>query len=483
MTSGLPSPASIAGIQTAPSPVLALKQLVSRLQRENSKIQELLASLSFALRSFNNLNQFFELIPLITSRVTEADAAALVLFRSDGQVRLEQLHCHASEQCPNIRSALETATRTLAESLAMLAQEQAERQQNEEDAPEYPNEASDRRYMEESLDRQLNTRLPEGIAYHGTAILVKDSQLAERGRLYVFSQNPDYEWTETRQQLMQVIADQTAVAIANDELAIKLRDRQRLDRELEIGAEIQKRLLPHQCPNIQGLALAATCKTASWVGGDYYDFIPITYGLADKTALADGRWGIAIGDVMGKGVPAGLIMTMTRGMLRAEALNGHRPSQILQHLNRAMQPDLENSHRFVTLFYSEYNPQTHLLSYSNAAHLPPLLWQEETQTVRRLDTYGMLIGLDAGSQYQEAEVRLQRGDTLIYYTDGITEADDAKGDRYQEERLAEALAVACRQNLDPSAIQEYIFDQVDDFIGPNGRIGDDMTLIVLQITD
>ncbi|AXY68016.1 PP2C family protein-serine/threonine phosphatase [Thermosynechococcus sichuanensis E542] len=465
------SPAFPSSSTTSSSPVIALKEMVSRLQRENSKIQELLASLSFALRSFNNLNQFFELIPLITCRVTEAEAAALVLFRADGQARLEQLHCHASDQCPNIRAALETAIRTLANSVGMAAIDAASDRE------------ISRPRLEQLLDQQLRERLPQGIQFYGTAILVKDSGLTERGRLYVFSQQPEYEWNETRQQLLQVIADQTAVAIANDELALKLRDRQRLDRELEIGAEIQRRLLPHRCPKIHGLELAAECRTASWVGGDYYDFIPITYGLGDQQDIEQGRWGIAIGDVMGKGVPAGLIMTMTRGMLRAEALNGHRPSRILQHLNRAMQPDLESSHRFVTLFYSEYNPQTRLLAYSNAAHLPPLLWRAETGIIHRLDTYGMLIGLDTRSQYQEAEVRLQPGDTVIYYTDGITEADNPKGKRFEEERLAAVVKEGCAKGLGAQALLDYIFDAVDAFTNANGRRSDDMTLVILRVID
>jgi sigma-B regulation protein RsbU (phosphoserine phosphatase) len=196
----------------------------------------------------------------------------------------------------------------------------------------------------------------------------------ERGRLYVFSRDPDYAWTETRQKLVRLVADQTSVAIENDELTVALRKKERLDRELEIGAEIQLQLLPRECPVIDGMDLAAKCQTAHRVGGDYYDFIPTTFEQfrhANSPQSAAESWSFAIGDVMGKGVPAGLIMTMMRGMLRAEVLNGHSPAKILQHLNFVMHSDLENSNRFVTLFYAEYNPQTRLLSYGNAAHNPP----------------------------------------------------------------------------------------------------------------
>ncbi len=110
------------------------------------------------------------------------------------------------------------------------------------------------------------------------------------------------------------------------------------------------------------------------------------------------------------------------------------------------------------------------------------MWRASSQTVQRLDTYGMLIGLDPRSQYQEGEVRLQPGDTLIYYTDGITEADNSKGDRFEEERLAQVLKVACQNHLDANATLDYIFHEVSQFVGNTDHVSDDMTLIVLQVT-
>jgi len=446
------------------TPVFALKELVARLHREQHKIQDLLSSLGFALRSFNNLNQFLELIPLMATRVTDADASALILLKPNGQVRLERLHCQEGHVCHDIRKALEMATRQITNSSTPG---------RTGDNPVLPTQA----FFDEQVSRYLS---PE-IKLFGTPILVQN---AERGRLYLFSHDPEYTWTDTRQKLVRLVADQTAVAIANDELTVELRKKERLDRELEIGSDIQQRLLPRQCPQIQGVELAALCKTASRVGGDYYDFIPANYDqlrAKKKDSKALNPWSLVIGDVMGKGVPAGLIMTMTRGMLRAEVLNGHSPARILQHLNRVMYADLENSHRFVTLFYSEYDPQTRILSYSNAAHNPPLLWQASTRSMKRLDTFGMLIGLDADSQYEDAQVQLEPGDTIIYYTDGFTDAANQNGDRFDEENLSQVFQWACQHHLDPQAILEYLFDRVQQFIGPNNRNGDDMTLVVMRI--
>ncbi len=456
------------------TPVSALKELVARLHREQHKIQDLLSSLGFALRSFNNLNQFLELIPLMAARVTDADGGALILFKPNGQVRLEQLHCQESQVCNDIRKAIETATRQVTVTLG--------------DGGTDPTAAVRLDLIQASLDEQVSQCLGTEVQLFGTPILLKN---AERGRLYVFSHNPEYSWTPTRQKLVRLVADQTAVAIANDELTVELRKKERLDRELEIGAEIQLRLLPRQCPQIEAVDLAARCQTANRVGGDYYDFIPANYdqlrpkkhdgneaGDYQKTGVP---WSVVIGDVMGKGVPAGLIMTMTRGMLRAEVLNRHSPARILEHLNRVMYADLENSHRFVTLFYSEYDPQTRILSYSNAAHNPPLIWQASTRAIERLDTIGMLIGLEADSQYEDAQVELAPGDPIIYYTDGFTDAANQSGDRFDEEKLIQAFQWACEHCSGAQAILDYLFEQVEQFIGSTNSHGDDMTLVVMQV--
>jgi sigma-B regulation protein RsbU (phosphoserine phosphatase) len=441
------------------TPVVALKELVSRLHREQNKIQDLLSSLGFALRSFNNLNQFLELIPLMATRVTDAEGSALFLYKPNGQIRLEQLHWQDSQQRKNIRKALETAS----SQITLLAN------------------SGSATISTRILDDQMHAVLGPDVQIFGTAILVKHT---ERGWLYVLSRDPEYSWTETRQKLVRLVADQTAVAIDNDELSVELRKKERLDQELEIGAEIQRRLLPRQCPNIPGLSLAARCKPANHVGGDYYDFIPTNQNQLQsqlQTSPENASWGLVVGDVMGKGVPAGLIMTMLRGMLRGEVLHGNSPAGILQNLNRVMYADLENSHRFVTMFYSEYDPQTRILSYSNAAHNPPLWWHAATKTVSQLDTLGMLIGLDANSEYENAQAQLEVGDRVIYYTDGLTDAAAAGGDRFDEDNLVTSFRTACKYCNTPQEIVEYLFDQVENFIGSDRQNTDDMTLVVLQI--
>ena len=447
--------------------VSTLQILVDRLHREQNKIQNLLSSLGFALRSFNNLNQFLELTPLMAARVSDADGGALILFKKDGQIRLEQLHCQEGQSCQDLRQALEIIIRELNGSNKEI---------------ESLSENNFQIYQSiNSLNEKLKQYIDSEIKIFSTPILIKN---IEKGRLYIFSYDPKYTWTSTRRKLVQLVADQTSVAIANSELNLELRKKERQDKELEIASEIQLHLLPSKCPKIKGLDLAASCLTANRVGGDYYDFIPANYDKnpnSESEEQSNSPWSIVIGDVMGKGVPAGLIMTMARGMLRAEILNCHSPSCILEHLNRVMYADLENSNRFLTLFYSEYNPKTRILSYGNAAHNPPLCWKANTKKIQPLDALGMLIGLEANSNYEEAQIPLNEGDIIMYYTDGLTDAINPDGDRFDEENLHQSFEWACNNLNHAQDILDYLFAQVANFVGAGKFYSDDMTLVILKV--
>ena len=477
------------GAPVSNSSVYALRELVARLQREQAKIQDLLSSLGFALRSLNNLSQFLELIPMIASRVTDASGGALVMFQPDGKLQLTQMYSAKDGDCQNVRFALEMATRQITDSLAAsgIPLKAALSDSPRLDAADEPLISAEEAMALTnatmlSLDRQIGHYLGAKCQIFGTAIIVQN---VERARLYVFSEEGDYTWSETRQKLVRLVADQTAVAIENNELTHELRNKERMDRELELGAEIQIQLLPTDCPRIEGIDLSAKCDTANKVGGDYYDFIPTTYNQLRYPEALDSRqkpWSLAIGDVMGKGVPAGLMMTMLRGMLRAEVLNGHSPGQLLQHLNWAMRADLENSNRFVTLFCAQYDPRTQMLTYGNAAHNPPLLWRAAKSQVARLDADGMLLGLDMDTRYQENQVQLQPGDVVIYYTDGFTEAADKDGQRFDEDNLVESFAWACRNLSSAKEILNYLFKMLNRFVGRSEGADDDTTLVVMRVT-
>jgi sigma-B regulation protein RsbU (phosphoserine phosphatase) len=218
------------------------------------------------------------------------------------------------------------------------------------------------------------------------------------------------------------------------------------------------------------------------VGGDYYDFMPTRPELVGKSR-EKGRWALVIGDVMGKGVPAGLLMTMLRGMLRAEVLSGLPPDRILHDLNQLAQVDLEHSHRFVTLFYSDFDPRTRRLRYANAAHNPPLLWRAEQRSVSRLDAPGLLIGLQFDANYGCGSIILQPGDVLLYYTDGVTEAPGIAGDRFDEARLIKTLEEACSSGLGAQEILNKLFFRLDRFVGIDHQLEDDASMVLLKVED
>ncbi len=450
------------------NPVLNLQEPVVNLaNQKQERIHVILESLGFALRNFKNLNQYLEILPSMITRITDADAGLVVLFRKNGQPPAQEFYCRNVNKtnCEQVNQSIEQSLR---QTLSMLG----DRSSNTICWPEFEAE------LQQNLLQLGNEKR---IDFFPVKIVMDDG---ERGCLYVFSDKPDYAWSSDRQKLLQIVADQTAVAVINDELTVELRRRDLLNQEVEIGAEIQERLLPRQCPDIPGVEVTACYKNANRVSGDYYDFIPANYDRLSSSSQKldrDNKWSIAIGDVMGKGVPAGLIMTMTRGMLRAEVLNGNPPAQILQHLNRVMYIDLENSSRFVTLFYSEYDPKTRMLSYSNAAHNPPLLWRSTSPQLTMLDTPGMLIGLDPETTYGESKIQLESGDVLMYFTDGLTDAANENGERFDEENLQTAFIDACQRYHHSQQIIDHIFSKIQIFAGDKQEQSDDMTAVVLRV--
>jgi len=432
----------------------SVRQLLDSLNREQRRNQELLASLAFALRSFTNLNRFLELVPVVASRLVEAEGAVLVVFHPDGRLWREQLQASPGDRCVE-----------LLRQLAALSDSQFQGQSGD---------GAVAALLDPLLHRLLG---PARVV--ATSVVARNRQ---RGRLYVFSGRRGFSWSEVHRRHLQLVADLTAVALENELLQEDMRRHERLDRQLSIGAEIQAQLLPDHCPTIDGVELAARCRPAFQVGGDYYDFIP-TRPQAIGRRREQGRWALVMGDVMGKGVPAGLLMTLLRGMLRAEVLSGLPPDRILHDLNQLAQEDLAHSHRFVTLFYSDYDPRTRRLRFANAAHNPPLVWRRQGALVERLDAPGLLIGLQSEAEYGCGQVVLETGDVLLYYTDGVTEASGLGGERFDEERLVGAFQTACRSGLGAQGILDQLFARLDRFVGSDRHLDDDASMVVLKVRE
>ena len=432
----------------------SLRQLFDSLSREQRRNQDLLVSLAFAQRSFTNLQRFLELVPVVAARLVGVEGALLVPFQVDG--RLWRDHLQAIPLEPSQELLLRLASFEPGQSVGFGTE--------------------DTQLL--AMDR-LVQRLCPGAGMFATSVVARGRP---RGRLYVFNPSAELIWTDVHRRHVQMVADLAGVAIENDQMLQEARRHERVDRQLSIGAEIQSQLLPDRCPVIEGVDLAARCRPAFQVGGDYYDFIPTRPELIGRRRER-GRWALVMGDVMGKGVPAGLLMTMLRGMLRAEVLSGLPPDRILHDLNQLAQEDLAQSHRFVTLFYSDFDPRTRRLRYANAAHNPPLLWRAERRSIGRLDAAGLLIGLQPEADYGLGQVRLEPGDVLLYYTDGVTEAPGLSGDRFDEARLIRALESACRSGQGSQGILDTLFERLDRFVGNDRQLEDDASMVVLKVPE
>lgn len=281
-------------------------------------------------------------------------------------------------------------------------------------------------------------------------------------------------YSPTDLRLLQTVATQTGLAIEISNLAQSLASeashRERIQREIEIAREVQERLFPQELPELDGVSLAGACRPAQGVGGDYYDLF----------ALEDGRLGIAVGDVSGKGISAALLMASLRASLRGMMLDGPRDlAAMMQKVNRLVY-EASATNRYATFFFAAYNPVTRELSYVNAGHNAPFLLRRNGNGIesQRLEAGGPVVGLLPLAPYDEQTLVLEPGDLLLSYTDGISEAMTEADEEWGEERMA-----AAAQSLPDGTAQqvlEHLFAEADRFTGKAPQY-DDMTLLVLKL--
>ena len=264
-------------------------------------------------------------------------------------------------------------------------------------------------------------------------------------------------------------------------LAEEAVSRAKLEREFEIAREVQERLFPQTFPNVAGVEMAAQCRPAQAVGGDYYDLIDIRDGsLAAGHAHGCNRLGIAIGDISGKGMSAALLMASLHASLRGQVLSGAGDlGTKMANVNRLLY-DASDSNRYATFFYAELDRVSRILHYVNGGHNPPAVLRKEDGAWRvfRLGDGGPVIGLLAGAVYKEQTLQLLPGDILLAFTDGISEAMNAAEDEWGEDRMiAEAQAHA---DLNAAELMQRLFRAADAFAAGAPQ-HDDMTLVVLRI--
>src|SRR5258707_996922 len=234
--------------------------------------------------------------------------------------------------------------------------------------------------------------------------------------------------------------------------------------------EVHKAFFPDPELSIPGLVCESFYNPVHSIGGDYYDFLP----------LRDECWGIAIGDVCGKGIGAALLMASLQASLRAQAMHVHSNlSNLIDGVERLILA-ASPKHLYASLFYSEYDPVTRVLSYVNAGHNAPMVlrWKDNECKIFTLESTGPPLGLLEGSQWTSQALQLEADDVLVMYTDGMTEAESPGGESWGQERLKTVLR-DCR-HCSPAQILTSVVDGVLAFTKGTAQ-GDDMTLVVVGV--
>ena len=262
------------------------------------------------------------------------------------------------------------------------------------------------------------------------------------------------------------------------------RENQLLQEQLRIARQVQSRLFPQNLPTIPTLSYSGVCQPAGEVGGDYYDILK----------LSQEQFCLAVGDISGKGISAALLMASLQALLRSHASQTiQNLSTVITEMNKLLCNMTEDS-RFATLFCAVYNSTTRQLTYVNAGHNPPLLFrsvskkvssttaypEKGTNRITRLEGSGTVLGMFPEGIYKQKQLILNPGDTLIIYTDGITEAQDSQGREFGEKRLTDLIRI--QFSLSPVRLQKQLLTSVQEFVG-TGPILDDLTLLLIRAVE
>ncbi|TAG09453.1 MAG: GAF domain-containing protein [Verrucomicrobia bacterium] len=290
------------------------------------------------------------------------------------------------------------------------------------------------------------------------------------GVLAVARRAEDGVFTSNEFNTFRMAAEQSSFAIGNARLHRIAQEKTVIERELRNARDVQRILLPQADPRVSGFRISGMNLPARIISGDYYDYLN----------LNDHLLGIVIADVSGKGLPAGLLMAMCRSLMRSAARETFSASQTLAMVNRQLFPDIRED-MFISMSYSILNTEAGSLTTCRAGHDPALLYRWSTNKVEMLRPQGLALGVDQGSVFervtQEITVNLQRGDCVLFYTDGIKEAVNAQDEEFGIERLCEVFRKAAPHGAE--TIMQEIQETLFQFTGEGPQM-DDITMVVIE---
>jgi phosphoserine phosphatase RsbU/P len=272
-------------------------------------------------------------------------------------------------------------------------------------------------------------------------------------------------YTESDLQVLMLLSSQVAIIIEKAMLHEQLVEKKRLEGQLEVARQVQLALLPPRDPKLEGFDISAFNFTTEEVSGDYFDFVQIY----------DDQLGVVVADVSGKGVPAALLMSFLRASLRAAIHTGYAPNVSMAKMNNLLWESTEN-HQFITAFYGVLDATNRTIAYTNAGHNPPLLMSGDG-TAKYIDRGGIPLGMFKDARYYEYYLQLEPGQTLVLYTDGVTEAVNCRGEEFGRDHLIKVVAEG--SYLPARQLIDFIYSKVLDFTEGHGA-DDDITFVIIK---
>ncbi|NME36178.1 MULTISPECIES: PP2C family protein-serine/threonine phosphatase [Fusobacterium] len=295
-------------------------------------------------------------------------------------------------------------------------------------------------------------------------LLIKEKEF---GVIYIVEDKDKF--TTNDEETISALAIQVAIAINNAKMYADLRVKERISQELEMAAKIQEKILPQNVSKIYGLQIEKYFSPAKEIGGDYYD-----YSIID-----DETFSITIADVSGKGVPAAFLMALGRSIMKTLEIQKLTPAKTLKILNKIIYPDITED-MFITMLHSNFNYKTKVLTYSNAGHNPLVVYKAKLDEIQLHTTKGLAIGFLDDYGYCQKELKLDKGDIVVYYTDGITETENHEKELFGIERLKEVIYKS--KNKTPCQIKDMILDAINDFRKGYQQV-DDLTFVIIKNTE
>jgi len=302
------------------------------------------------------------------------------------------------------------------------------------------------------------------VAVLGVPITVNNSVI---GAMVFMGKTHGEMFTSGDRISLGALAGYLGIAVTTTRLVLESREAEALRREIEFAQHIQQSLLPESLPHLSKLDLAAHCLPSAQVGGDLYGFLK----------LDEKHWAITVADVAGHGLGAAFIMASLRSILRSEAKSGSTAADVLRRSNNLLTEDTRGNDVYATVFFAVYSEIDHSLSFSNAGHPAPLLWEAASGEFRELRDGGMALGLFKEEEYEEAAISFHPGDVLVLYTDGVTEAKNSDGVFFGEERLRNVIRMNAR--MSSQGLLQALQASLEQFQGGiHGR--DDITVLIFK---